>query len=284
MTSLQQVLDEATLRLQQAGVDSPRLDAQLLLAHVLQVERTYLLAHPEQALTPEQQERCHGLLARRLHREPLAYITGRRWFYGLELTVTPAVLIPRPETEQLVETALAWLEQRAHTPLWVADIGTGSGAIAVALAVHTPSSVHIVATDVSPQALEVARANAREHRVEHRIDFRLGDTFEPLGEPVDLILANLPYVAEEDREQLMPEVRDYEPALALFAGRDGLDVLTPFLEQAPRHLRPQGAILLEIGYLQGPTIRRLARRAFPRARIRLHRDLAGLQRLLEVQT
>ena len=277
-----QRLADAARSLSLAGVDAPELDAELLLAHALGVDRTWLLTHPEHILTPEQQTAFRALLDRRLQRHPLAYITGRRWFYDILLHVTPAVLVPRPETEELVERALTWLQ--THPRAMVADIGTGSGAIALAVAKHTPPTVRIVATDISARALDVARANALRLGLEQRVVFLQGDLLAPLPEPADLLLANLPYVAERDRSGLAPEVSVHEPAGALFSGPAGLDHLRRLLAQAPDFLRPGGAVLLEIGYDQGPAVIELARQVFPHAAIRLHQDLAGLDRLLEIIT
>ena len=174
--SLREFLQEAIGELREAGVDSPELDAELLLAHALGVERSWLLAYPEHRLTPDQMAAFQSLLARRLAREPLAYITGRRWFYDIQLAVTPAVLIPRPETEELVERALAWLRERPRAV--VADVGTGSGAIALAVAKHAPRA-RIYATDISPEALAVARENARRLGLAARVAFLLGDLLAP---------------------------------------------------------------------------------------------------------
>ncbi len=277
-------LQAAAAVLQAAGVDSPRLDAELLLAYCLGVPRDYVLAHRPDPLAEPQQERYRALVARRAAREPLAYITGERWFYGLRLEVTPAVLIPRPETEMVVEAALAWLRARPSRPRRLADIGVGSGAIAVAVAVRTAgAALTIYATDASPEALAVARRNAGRHQVAGRITFLQGDLLAPLPEPVDLILANLPYVAETDRPALMPEVRDFEPAAALFAGPDGMDAIERLLAQAPAHLVPGAALFLEIGWNQGQAALAAAHRSFPAATIAVLPDLAGNDRLLTVQ-
>lgn len=275
-------LDEAARDLTRAGIDTPELDAELLLAHVLGVDRTWLMAHPEQSLTPWQLTSFRALLARRTAREPLAYITGERWFYDILLHVTPAVLVPRPETEELVERALAWLQTHPHVV--VADVGAGSGAIALAVAKHAPPAVRILATDISDEALDVARANARRLGLTQRLVFLQGELLSPLPEPVDLLLANLPYVAECDRAGLAPEVRVHEPATALFSGPAGLDHLRRLLAEAPAALRPGGVVLLEIGYEQGPAVIEIARQAFPHAILHLHQDLAGLDRLLEITT
>ncbi len=278
--TIAQELAAAAQELARAGIDMPELDATLLLAHVLGVDRTWLIAHARQTLTPQQRQAWQTLLNRRQQRQPLAYITGQRWFYDLLLHVTPAVLIPRPETEELVQRALAWLQTHPHAR--VADIGTGSGAIALAVAKHAPAGVTVLGCDISARALDVARANARRLGLTRRLSFRQGDLLSPLPQAVDLLLANLPYVAERERAHLMPEVGIYEPPQALFGGVSGLDLLRRLLQQAPAHMQPGGRILLEMGYNQGSELSRIARRHFPAAAIRIHKDLAGHDRILEI--
>jgi release factor glutamine methyltransferase len=259
--------------------DSPRLEAELLLAHLLQRARPYLLAHPEALLTPEQAATYAAHIARRAGGEPLPYITGHVEFYGLDFTVTPAVLIPRPETELLVEEALLWLKD--HPQATAADIGAGSGCIAVTLAVQVPA-LRLIATDCSPAALTVARANAERHGVAGRITFLEGDLLAPLPAPVELLVSNPPYVAEDEWDDLPPSVRR-EPRAALLAGPKGLDVLRRLLTQAPALLRPGGLLLVEIGERQGTAARALAQAAFPHADVRILTDLAGKERVLRVQ-
>lgn len=283
VTAIQTELVQTTATLAAVGIETARLDAELLLAHCLDVERTHLLAHPEQILTPEQLGCFRALAQRRAEREPLAYLIGRRWFYALEFTVTPAVLIPRPETELLVEKAVQWLGQRQGRTR-VLDVGTGSGAIAVSIAANTAPAVEILASDLSPESLQVAKQNARKHDVAGRITFLPGDLLDPLPEPVHLILSNPPYIASNGIPTLMPEVRDHEPRAALDGGPDGLRVIERLLAQAPAHLWPCGAIFLEIGYDQGSAASAIVRRYFPAAAIRIHQDLAGLDRMVEVQT
>ncbi|NUQ38718.1 MAG: peptide chain release factor N(5)-glutamine methyltransferase [Caldilineales bacterium] len=277
-------LTQTVQRLAAAGVDTPRLDAELLLAHILGRSRAGLLAHPEQILTPGQLARLHDLAARRAARQPLAYLTGSRWFFGREFAVTPAVLIPRPETELLVELALPWLAARGQTGASVVDVGVGSGAIIISLAAAAVGRFDFHACDLSPAALAVAQANAARHGVGDRIHFHQGDLLAPLPGPVDLILANLPYVGEDERESLMPEVREHEPALALFSGPHGLHLIQRLLAQAPAYLRAGGCLLLEIGSGQAAAVAELAGAAFPAAQITCHPDLAGHDRVLHIQT
>ncbi len=281
MRTLSELLAQAAHTLARAGVETPYLDAELLLAHALGVDRTWVLAHPEATLPADMVQQFQTLITRRSRREPLPYITGRRFFFDLELQVTPDTLIPRWETEELVERALAWLAARPQAR--VVDVGTGSGAIALAVAKHAPQA-QVYATELSPAALAVARENAQRLGLMHRVHFLLGDLLAPLPHPVDLILANLPYVALEDQAQLMPEVRNFEPPLALYGGETGLEVLARLLAQAPNYLRPEGAMWLEIGDRQGASVLALARHHFPQAAIQLHADLAGRTRFLSIQS
>jgi release factor glutamine methyltransferase len=229
-------------------------DAELLLLHTLQVSRITLLAHPDRELTPDQQALYENNIARRLQHEPIQYITGQQEFYGLTLKVTPAVLIPRPETEHLVETILKLLP--ADKPQKIVDIGSGSGAIAIALAVHLPHA-EITALDISTEALTVAAANAHEHNVADRIRFLQSDLLSALdheGETFDVIVSNPPYVPKTDRDTLHPQVRDHEPAAALFAGETGLDIYCRLIPQAYDALKPKGLLALEIGHSQQDAI------------------------------
>ncbi|MFO1371960.1 MAG: peptide chain release factor N(5)-glutamine methyltransferase [Candidatus Competibacteraceae bacterium] len=253
--------------------DTPRLDAEVLLAAALDRPRSYLRAWPEQILEPEQAARFAVWLERRLAGEPVAYILGRREFWSLELEVGPDTLIPRPETELLVELALA--RSPAHQRLTVADLGTGSGAIALALALERPQ-MRVVATDRSPAALTVARRNAQRLGIAN-VEFREGDWCAPLaGESFDLIVSNPPYVAAVDPHWRQGELR-FEPFSALVAGDDGLEALRLIIAQAPAHLKPDGWLLLEHGYDQGEAVPALLReRGF--VEVSDHRDGAGLSR------
>ncbi len=266
------LLAGATRCLAQASA-APRLDAEVLLAATLERSRAYLLAWPEQVPTSAQAARFKAWLERRLAGEPVAYLLGRREFWSLELEVTPDTLIPRPETELLVELALAHLP--VGRPVLIADLGTGSGAIALALAVERPLA-RIVATDCSPAALAVARSNASRLGISH-IQFREGDWCAPLaGDRFDSIVANPPYVAASDPRWRAGELR-FEPPQALVSGEDGLSALRAIVAQAPDHLAPAGWLLLEHGYDQGETVPALLRRrGF--VEIADHRDTAGVSR------
>ena len=240
-----------------------RRDAELLLLHAAEITRAQLLANPERELTPLQQSVYQQSIARRLRHEPVQYITGQQEFYGLTLRVTPAVLIPRPETELLVESVLSHFKSRAPKPLRIADIGTGSGAIAIVLATHLPHA-EVTATDVSPDALQIAASNASAHNVADRIQFLQADLLAiPISQPsepksvqsnpfqhFDAIVSNPPYVSEADAPDLHPQVRDHEPSTALFAGPTGLDIYRRLIPQAHTALEPGGLLALEFGHGQ----------------------------------
>ena len=220
-------------------------DAELLLLHILEAPRTLLITDPGRALTPIQQRAYQAAIARRLTHEPIQYITGQQEFYGLVLRVTPAVLIPRPETEHLVEAVLQRLPK--NQPLSIADVGTGSGAIAIALATHLPQS-EITALDLSPEALDLARENAVQHNLAHRIRFVESDLLAAVAhQTFDAIVSNPPYVPTANRATLHPQVRDYEPAQALFAGPTGLDIYRRLIPLAQAALKPGGLLALELG-------------------------------------
>jgi release factor glutamine methyltransferase len=265
-----------------AALDDGNTTGSALLGHVLGLTRAQVLARPEQVLTPEQAAAFEALVARAAAGEPLAYLTGRREFYGLDFEVDPAVLVPRPETELLVDRALA------AQPARVLDVGTGSGCIAVTLAVRLPEAA-LTASDLSPAALALARRNAQRHGVAEHITFvhsDLLDAFLPPASsfqpPFDLIAANLPYI-DTDELGTLPVAR-FEPRLALDGGPGGLVLVARLLRQAPALLAPGGRLLLEIGASQGPAALDLAHAAFPSAAAHVQRDLAGLDRLLVIET
>ncbi len=259
------------------------LEAEVLLMHALGIDRARLFQRLGDQLTGQDSAVFAGLLARLRAHEPLAYIIGHREFFGLDFEVTPAALIPRPETETLVELAIAFARERfGEQPITIADIGTGSGIIAVSLATAL-ANAHVIATDVTPDALALARRNAVRHAVSDRIDFRQGDLLEPLDTPVQIVAANLPYVTTEQWETSPPEIRDHEPRLALDGGPDGLDVIRRLIE-SPDHLADGGALFGEIGDWQGNEARELAARAFGNARVDVYPDLAGRDRVLAVIT
>ena len=234
--------------------DTAARDAELLLLHTMQIPRVTLLAYPDRQLTPAQEALYQKTVDRRLLHEPIQYITGQQEFYGLLLQVTPTVLIPRPETEDLIEAVLKHL--RADAPHKIADIGTGSGAIAIALAVSLPLA-EITALDISTEALSVAAVNAREHQVASRIQFLHSDLLSAVVHEAgtfDAVVSNPPYVPEADRDTLHPQVRDHEPAIALFSGETGMDIYRRLIPQAHNALKPSGLLALEIGHGQREAI------------------------------
>jgi release factor glutamine methyltransferase len=277
---LAQALHEATEALRAAGIeDAAWLEAEVLLRHTLDLDRAHLYARLQEDLSSGDQAVFHSLLARRLAHEPTAYIVGQREFYGLDLETTPAALIPRPETELLVQEALS--RACGRQPLLIVDVGTGNGAIAVALAVHLPQAA-LVAIDLSRDALSLAVRNARRHGVESRVSFLQADLLAPLAQAADLIVANLPYVRSADWEGLPPEIREHEPRAALDGGPDGLREIERLLAQAPSYLRPGGSLLVELGPPQAAPALALARRCFRDAAARIQPDAAGLDRLVAI--
>lgn len=292
MTTIKDALENGASLLAQAreqeqseGSD-PRLDAQVLLGHVLNVERATLYAHPERLLSVEQEQQFYRLLFQRERGEPVAYLVGHKEFFGLDFLVDRRVLIPRPETELLVEAALSAIRSMlagGFIPL-VADIGTGSGAIPITLAVKEPRLPYLYASDISADALEVARLNCQRHAVEQRVRLLQGDLLAPLPEAVDVLTANLPYVGTEEMDALTPDVSAYEPHLALFSGPRGLDLLYRFFTEAQKSakLKEHAVLLLEIGYQQRETLRRLVSEQWPAALVTFEKDYSGWDRLLRV--
>ena len=265
--------------------DLTQHDAQLLLAHVIGHPRTWLLAHLDAPLSAPMLDSANQVFARLEAGEPLPYILGHWEFYGLDFDITPDVLIPRPETEMMVEQAIKWLSASGERRT-VADIGTGSGIIATSIAMHIPST-RILATDISRAALKVAKHNAEKFHVHHRIDFLECDLLPQHVEPLptdrhfDMICANLPYIPTETMRTL--PIYGREPTLALDGGKDGLDLYRRLLDIAPDWLAPYGKILLEIEATQGLKALSLAYDLFSEASITLHQDMAGHDRLLEIQ-
>jgi release factor glutamine methyltransferase len=314
LSTITQALTWATNQLRIAS-QTPRLDAELLLAHLLDWSRARVLAERQAPLSQAQQVALQALVARRTALEPIAYLIGHKEFYGLDFLVDHHVLVPRPETELLVEHAIAIarnmttdhrppttedrgskIEDRLRFPgdprssildprssinpsFVVADIGTGSGCIAVALAVRVLGAL-IYAIDISPAALGVARRNVERHNVAERVRLLEGDLLDALPEPVDILVSNPPYTILSKIDE---GVRRHEPHLALDGGADGLDAYRKLLSAAPAKLRLGGVILLEIGATQGAAVVELAKRHFPTAQIRTYQDLAGLDRVVAVE-
>ncbi len=266
---------------------SAMLDAQVLLAHVLHVERATLYTYPERMLTAEQEQQFRMLIKRREQGEPVAYLTGHKEFYGLDFLVDRRVLIPRPETELLVETALGLVRSMLNTgrvPI-VADIGTGCGAIPITLAVQEPRLPYLYASDISAEALDVAHLNCQRHHVEQRIRLLHGDLLAPIPEPIDLLTANLPYVGTTEMNLLTTDVRAYEPDLALFSGPYGLDLLLRLLTETKQSdiLAERAALVLEIGYQQREPLTEVIHELWPQANATFKKDYAGWDRILEIR-
>lgn len=258
---------------------SPRLDAEVLLMHLLHIERAALLARPDMALDTGTEEAFRTLIARRQQGEPIAYITGHREFYGLDLIVTNDALVPRPETESVVEACLMALP--IDKPALFADIGTGSGAILVAVVKHRPY-LRAFGTEISRAACAVAQQNCERHGISGSVQLYVGNLLEPLPEPVNVIAANLPYVSPGEAE---PDVATWEPQVAVFGGDlDGAATIRAFLAEAPQYLLSHGTIVMEVAHSQGSLVASLAHDAFPLATIEVHKDLAGYDRIITIQT
>jgi release factor glutamine methyltransferase len=242
-------------QIQQAGIKNPARDAEMLLLHTTGLSRIDLITRPDRILTVSEENLYVEAIARRKLSEPIQYITGEREFYGLRFTVTPDVLIPRPETEHLVEAALERIP--VDSPMRIVDVGTGSGAIAVALA-HSRPLTKVTALDISPAALKIAESNAAAHNVASRIRFLESDLLEAVQhEQFDIIVSNPPYIADSERDSLNAEVREYEPAKALFAGPTGLEIYQQLIPQAAKALVSGGWLLMEIGAGQDSQLRQL---------------------------
>jgi release factor glutamine methyltransferase len=279
MASLLERLAEARQALTEAGIrpEEASLSAEVLARHVLGWDRAAVIAHGQAQLTPDFEGRYAPLLARRVAREPVAYIIGHREFWGLEFEVTPDVLIPRPETEILVEEAIVWARGHANCRR-IIDVGTGSGCVAIALALEVLGA-ELIATDSSAAALAVARRNALRHKVDSRITFIQTDLLEDVEDAAELIVSNPPYVQSSDAEGLQPEVAIYEPAAALYGGDgDGLEIVRRLFATAPAHVTNDGYLVVEFGFGQDEQVEKAARQAGWRiARVRV--DLQGIPRI-----
>lgn len=272
---LKEALAQAVQQLEDAAVGSSRLNAEMLLMFVLGVGRAYLYGHPERELTAQEEDSYAEAIAERARGVPAQYIIGHQEFWGLDFVVTPAVLIPRPETEHVVEAALE-LVQGIERPR-IVDVGTGSGCIALALASELKRA-EIHAVDISAEALEIAKANAARLQLAERVIFRAGNLLEGFGaEEFDLLVSNPPYVGECEADKVQAEVRKFEPHVAVFGGPQGTEIVTPLLEQANRVLKPGGHLLVEIGFSQSEKVRKMAS-AFDN--VHFIEDLQGIPRVL----
>jgi release factor glutamine methyltransferase len=283
--NLKEALYKAESIIASQDIADARNEAELLLMHSLGIGRAELYTRLQKLIYPSEVEGFWYLVQHRCHHEPTAYILKQCQFYGVDFYIDSRALIPRPESELLVDNALEFIRQRfpSGIPFSIADVGTGSGALAIVVALHLPQA-EIYAIDVSAAALEVARMNCSKHGVEKQVRFLLGDMLQPLPEPVDIILANLPYVKDSELPQLVPEIKNFEPIVALAGGQDGLEKVRQLLPQAKQKLLPGGLILLEIGQGQGPVATALVKEYFPTAKIDLIPDLAGIDRVVRVVT
>jgi release factor glutamine methyltransferase len=275
---LRDSLKKAVEQLTTAKIGSPRLNAETLLMFVLGCDRAYLHAYPERELTADESSRYDQALAQRVSGIPAQYITGHQEFWGMDLIVSPAVLIPRPETEHLIEAALEILKSRKTEAIRIADVGTGSGAIALALAKELPRA-EIEAIDISPAALEIARANAARHQLKSRIRFREGDLLAGV-EPatLDFVVSNPPYVGEVEEDQVQLEVRKHEPRSAVFSGPKGTEVIVRLVPEAYRALRPGGWLLMEISGTIALEVRQIMNGW---DEVRLRPDLQSIPRVVQ---
>jgi release factor glutamine methyltransferase len=280
---LREALQSATQTLRMAGIADAFVEAELLLGHVLGMSKVQLYTEPERSLTSVETEHLWRLVQRRLDHEPAAYIVGNCEFYGIDFYIDYHTFIPRPETELLVEKAVELAYHISHSgkQITIADIGTGCGAIAVSLALTLPQA-KIYATEISASALQVVEINCWRHGVNSQVELLQGNLLEPLPQPVDMIVANLPYIKSCEFKDLSPEIREFEPMIALVGGEDGLDKIQQMLGQMPEKLSYGACFLLEIGQGQGEMVTSLISSYFPQASIELISDLGGIERVVKV--
>jgi release factor glutamine methyltransferase len=281
--TLAEALKDAAAALSTAGIANARLDAEVLLSHIMRKNRVWLITHGDDVLDDNNQREFDEAIRRRTKREPLQHLIGNQEFWGLEFKVTPDVLIPRPETEFIIEAALTCAQDR-NRQVRIIDLCTGSGCIAVSLAKELSAS-RLIATDASRRALAVARENARDHGVADRIRFLEGDLFSPLEEldiraGIDIIVSNPPYVKSGDLPTLQPEVRDYEPEMALIAGPGGTEIAATIIKIAPEYLKKNGALIMEMGLGQAKTLTRMVEATGAYGKPEILKDLAGIDRVL----
>jgi release factor glutamine methyltransferase len=303
---IREALKEGIARLNSASIPSAALAGELLLMHALSRDRTWLYTHPEEPIDPSAAEKYFALIARRIAGEPTQYLAGKQEFWGLEFEVTPAVLIPRPETEHIIEVALDRIGDKKRTErLRIADVGTGSGCIAVALAKEFPNA-QIIATDISPQALKVAKRNASRHEVANRIQFIETDLLAELfhhspltthhsqlfhesrvtsheSRPFALIASNPPYIARSDAHTLAQEIREHEPEIALFGGETGSEIYARLIEQAEALLAPSGQLIVELGFGAAQSVRQMIEARNVWTNLAITNDLAGIPRVIAAE-
>ena len=279
--NLREILNSAGETLMRTGSPDAQLEAEVLIRHVLRIDRATFFRDLEQPVTDCDRERLDDLVNRRLNREPLNYITGLREFYGLDFEVSDSVLIPRQETELLVDTVISLARSRRKCEMKICDIGTGSGAIAVSVAVNLPSA-EVMAIDISQRALDIADANRRMHGVYNRVSLRRGNLLEPVDWKPEIIVSNPPYIRRSDLSLLQPEIQ-YEPSVALDGGPDGLEVIRGLLRQSSDKVSSTGAILFEIDSSQKDSARMLSREYFPNSEISILDDLSGNSRAILIE-
>jgi release factor glutamine methyltransferase len=280
---LREALHSVAQTLLKAGIADASVEAEFLLGHVLGMSKTQLYTETERGLASSEIKHLWCLVQRRLDHEPTAYILGHCEFYGTDFYVDCHTLIPRPETELLVEKAVE-LAQRIFHPgkqTTIADIGTGCGAIVVSLALALPQA-KIYATDISASALRVAEINCQRHAVNSQVELLQGNLLEPLPQSVDMVIANLPYIKNYEFKDLSPEIRNFEPTIAIAGGKNGMDKIQQMLEQMPEKLKHRACFLLEIGQGQGEMVTSLINSYFPQASIELIPDLGGIERVVKV--
>jgi len=281
--TIQKLLNWITDHFTEKGIDSPRLSGELLLSHILNLARIELYTNFDKIIQKDKLDKLHALVKRCGEHEPVAYLIGRTEFYSLPIKVSRHCLIPRPETELLVERAIEFLRKRSG-PGYVCDLCTGSGCIAVAIAKNF-SNVKIIATDICESALSIAAQNVTAHNLADNIQLLCGDLFAPIIEKLDttqfdLIVCNPPYVSSAEYESLDRNVKDYEPKGALYAGIDGLDIYRRIIAEVDRHLKPDGALMLEIGYAQGQAARDMLKQTEIFKEIKIEKDLSNNDRIV----
>ena len=279
--NMREIFNSAGETLMRTGSPDAQLEAEVLIRHVLRIDRATFFRDLEQPVTDCDRERLDDLVNRRLNREPLNYITGLREFYGLDFEVSDSVLIPRQETELLVDTVISLARSRPKCEMKICDIGTGSGAIAVSVAVNLPSA-EVMAIDISQRALDIADANRRMHGVYNRVSLRRGNLLEPVDWKPEIIVSNPPYIRRSDLSLLQPEIQ-YEPSVALDGGSDGLEVIRGLLRQSSDKVSSTGAILFEIDSSQKESARMLSREYFPNSEISILDDLSGNSRAILIE-
>ena len=285
MQTIKEALTSASLLFKKSKIDSPILDAEVLLAHLLRKDRVFLLAHSEKKLTSVQEKTFKALAKKRANHTPIAYLVGRKEFYNLTFKTTPSALIPRPETEELVEMVLNYCRKNPEVSS-IIDVGTGSGAIAISLASNIFSKVKVFASDQSQKALTLARHNAKINKVNKKRLFKKANLLKGISDKFDIIIANLPYLSQKEYDRgikLCPELKK-EPKSALLAKDHGLALIELLLKQSPTNIKSNGVIFLEIGYEQGKKVEKIAKQYLLDASVEIVKDLCGRDRFIVIYT